>query len=130
MDARASGRESTWQGKSFAPEFRQQAVRLYRVSGRPFNAVAGELAISPESLRRCVLQAEIDEGKRNGLTSEEREEFGRLRRDAGVCARRRRSCARPAVFFARTKARRVLWLFESRQEGYSPIQLRHLVAGE
>jgi hypothetical protein len=35
------------QGKRFSPEFRQEAVRLYRVSGRPFRDVAGELAVAP-----------------------------------------------------------------------------------
>ena len=51
-------------GRSFAPEFRQEAVRLYRVGGRPYRAVAEELQIAPELLRRWVLQSEIDEGYR------------------------------------------------------------------
>ena len=37
------------QGKRFSPEFRQEAVRLYWVSERPYRAVAEELAVAPES---------------------------------------------------------------------------------
>jgi transposase len=68
----------------YPPEFKREAVELYRSSEKSIPKMAEELGISSESLRRCIRQQEVDAGEREGLTTEEREELSRLRREVRV----------------------------------------------
>jgi len=87
--------------RPYPPEFRAEAVQLYRASGRSFAKVAADLDVSIESLRSWAKQAEIDAGEREGLNSEEREELRRLRRENARLRQEREILKRAAAFFAR-----------------------------
>ncbi len=90
----------------YPPEFKREAVQLYRSSGRSVSKVAEELGVATESLRRWVKQREIDEGEREGLSTDEREELSRLRRENRTLKQEREFLKKAAVFFAREEGTR------------------------
>ncbi len=85
----------------YPPEFRREAVELVRVSGKPIAQVASDLGVSDQTLRNWVKQADVDAGRREGLTSEEREELRRLRRENRTLLQEREILKKAAAFFAR-----------------------------
>ena len=85
----------------YPAEFRRRAVELYRSSDRGLKQIAEELGIAVESLRSWNKQFEVDVGEREGLSSDEREELRRLRRENARLKQEREILKRAAAFFAR-----------------------------
>ena len=95
----------------YPPQFKAQAIELVQSSGRSISQIAQELGISGTSLRNWVKQAQIDQGEREGLTTEEREELRRLRRENRVLKQEKRDFLKKAAvaFFATTSRKRSFW---------------------
>jgi transposase len=83
------------------PEFRQRAVELARLREKPLAQIAGDLGISESCLRGWVKQADIDEGRRGGVTSDDRAELVELRRELRVTKMENEILKRAAAYFAR-----------------------------
>jgi transposase len=84
----------------YSEEFRREAVRLLRTSGRSVPQLAVELGVSQGSLRAWAAQRDVDEGSAQGLTSDERDELRRLRRENKILAEEREILKKAAAFFA------------------------------
>jgi len=82
------------------PEFRRRAIELARERLKPVSELAKDLGISESCLRNWVQQADIDEGRREGLTTAERDELTKLRREVRVLKMERDILSRAAAFFA------------------------------
>ena len=87
----------------YPPEFRAEAVRLARGSDQSLPALAADLGVSPEALRKWLRQADADAGVGPPvvLTTDEREELRRLRRENRRLVQEREILKKAAVFFAR-----------------------------
>jgi transposase-like protein len=83
------------------PEFRRRAVELARLREKPLAQIAADLGISDSCLRNWMAQADRDEGRRgDGLSSAEREELVRLRRELRVAKLEVEILKRAAAYFA------------------------------
>src|ERR671911_728512 len=84
----------------YPPEFKREAVRLVRSSpNRSVAQIAKEFGVSDNSLHSWVKQTEIDQGEREGLTTEEGEELRRLRKEVKVLRQEREILKKATVFF-------------------------------
>jgi transposase len=88
--------------RRFTDEFKQQAVRLVLDEDRSVTAVARELDLVGSALGQWVKQAQANRSKgRTGLTSAEREELTRLRRELRIAQEERDILKKATAFFAK-----------------------------
>ena len=87
--------------RSFTPEFKAEIVELCRRGDRSVGQVSRDFDLTETAVRAWVRQAEIDGGARDGLTTEERIELTRLRRENRSLKEDVEVLKRATVFFAK-----------------------------
>ena len=105
-DAAAVASESLQRGDSrratrYPAKFRERAVELARLREKPMKQLATDLGISDATLDGWLKQTDTNEGRREGLTTEERAEMVRLRRANRVLEMETEILKRAAAFLAR-----------------------------
>jgi transposase len=98
------------QGKTYSREVRERAVRLVLENEGEHSSrwaaicsIAGKIGCAPETLRKWVLQAERDSGKREGLTTEEKARIKQLERENKELRRANAILRDAAAFFAKAE---------------------------
>ena len=87
--------------RPYPEEFKRRAVELYLSSDLSLRAAAEDLGVSIESLRSWVKQADVNEGRREGLTTEEKAELKALRAENRRLRLEREILKKAAAFFAK-----------------------------
>ena len=87
--------------RSFTKEFKAEVVALVRQPGNTAASVARDLDLTETAVREWVKQADIDDGARDGLTTAERAELARLRKEVRVLREERDILKRATAFFAK-----------------------------
>lgn len=87
--------------RSFTPEFKAEIVAACKRGDRSIGQVSVDFDLTETAVREWVRQAEIDAGDRDGLTTAEREELSRLRRENRRLAEDVEILKRATAFFAK-----------------------------
>ncbi len=87
--------------KAFPLEFRRDVVAVARKGEAPLSQIAKDFGISESCLHRWLKLADVDDGVRPGVTSEESKELRELRRRNKVLETENEILRRAAAYFAR-----------------------------
>jgi len=87
--------------RSFTPEFKAEIVELCQRGDRSIGQIARDFDLGETAVRAWVHQAETDAGERPGLTTEEKEELTKLRRENRSLREDVEILKRATVFFAK-----------------------------
>jgi transposase len=98
METMGNGRRPR---RSFSDEYKAEVIELCRTSGKSVAQVCRDLGLGETAVRRWIAQAEIDAGRRPGLTTDEHTELVALRKEVRVLREERDILKRATVFFAK-----------------------------
>jgi transposase len=94
----------------YSPEIRERAVRMvfeqqkeHDSQWSAIGSIAGKIGCTPETLRKWVRRAEIDQGMRGGLTSTDRERLKELERENRELKRANEILRKASAFFAQAE---------------------------
>ena len=87
--------------RRFSAEFKAETVRLVEQSDKTIAEISRDLDISETSIRKWVAQARLDSGKDEGLTTAERDELKRLRKEVKTLRMEREILKKATAFFAK-----------------------------
>ena len=111
----------------YSKEFKAEAVKLVKESGKPAVQISRDLGVSVESLRAWVKQQEIDSGQREGLTTSEREELRKLRAENRIL-RMERKIKKAAHFLLEETNEDLTLIFSFVEEEKAALPYCHIVS--
>jgi len=101
--------------KRYSPEVRERAVRMvleqqnqHRSQWAAIQSIADKIGCTHETLRRWVRQAEVDQGVRGGMPSDDRERLKQLERENKELKRANEILRTASAFFAQAELDRKL----------------------